>query len=85
MPDVLGAWVSWAGRRVDLPVSAITETVAMVRASREEFARLRETGERQSPAARAMAQMVADGVDLADTDAVDRWLSSYVPGPGSTP
>lgn len=85
MPDVLGAWVSWAGRRVDLPVSAITETVATVRASREEFARLRETGERQSPAARAMAQMVADGVDLADTAAVDKWLSSYVPGPGSTP
>jgi hypothetical protein len=32
-----------------------------------------------------MAQMVADGVDLADTDAVDQWLSSYEPRPGSTP
>jgi hypothetical protein len=77
LPDVLGAWVSWAGRRLDLPVSAITETIAMVRGLREEFARLRATGERQSPAARAMAQMVAEGVDLTDSDAIDEWLRAY--------
>jgi hypothetical protein len=77
LPDVLGAWVAWAGRRVGLPEPAIAETLDRVDALRPEFARLCATGERQSPAVRATVQLVAEGVDLADPDAVEAWLAAY--------
>ncbi len=74
LPDVLGAWVSWAGRRLDLPIPAINDTIATVRLVRAEFARLCTSGERRSPAARAMAAMLAAGVDPGDSSAVDAWI-----------
>jgi hypothetical protein len=77
LPDVLSAWVSWAGRRVGLPESAVAATLDRIDALRAEFARLGTTGERQSPAVRATAQLVAEGVDLADPAAVDEWLATY--------
>jgi hypothetical protein len=77
LPDVLGAWVSWAGRRVGLPESATADTLDRIDALRAEFARLCTTGERQSPAVRATAQLVAEGVDVADPAAVEEWLATY--------
>jgi hypothetical protein len=77
LPDVLGAWVSWAGRRVGLPEPAIAETLDRIDALRPEFARLVSTGEKQSAAVRATAQLVAEGVDLADPAAVEAWLAEY--------
>jgi hypothetical protein len=74
LPDVLGAWLSWAGRRLDLPIPAINETISAVRRLREEFARLCASGERRSPAARAMAEMLAAGVDPGDSAALDAWI-----------
>jgi hypothetical protein len=74
LPDVLGAWVSWAGRRLDLPIPAINDTIAAVRQARGEFARLCASGERRSPAARAMAEMLAAGVDPSDPGAIDAWI-----------
>jgi hypothetical protein len=74
LPDVLGAWVSWAGRRLDLPIPAINDTIATVRQVRGEFARLCASGERRSPAARAMAEMLAAGVDPGDPAAIDAWI-----------
>src|SRR5436305_1260309 len=61
LPDVLSAWVSWAGRRVGLPEPAVTETLDKVDALRPEFIRLCTTGERQSPAVKATAPLVAEG------------------------
>jgi hypothetical protein len=77
LPEALGAWVTWSGRRVGLPDAAVRQTFAEIGATRAEFARLCATGERQSPAVRAMAQLVAEGVDLADEAAVDAWLRTY--------
>ena len=77
LPDTLAAWVSWAGRKVGLPESAIAATLDRIDALRAEFARLCTTGERQSPAVRATAQLVAEGVDLADPAAVEEWLATY--------
>jgi hypothetical protein len=77
VPAALGPWVFWAGRRMDLPSEALQRTFGQVSALRPEFERLCATGERQSPAARAMARLVADGVDLTDPDAVDAWLAAY--------
>src|SRR5947209_3652874 len=77
LPDVLGAWVSWAGRRVGLPDPAVAETLDRIEELRPEFMRLCATGERQSPAVRATAQLVAEGVDVADPAAVEAWLATY--------
>jgi hypothetical protein len=77
LPDVLSAWVSWAGRRVGLPEAAVAATLDRIDALRAEFARLAASGERQSPAVRATAQLVAEGVDLADPAAVEAWLATY--------
>jgi hypothetical protein len=77
LPDLLAAWVSWSGRRVGLPDPAVAETLDRLDALRGEFARLCSTGERQSPAVRAMVQLVAEGVDLADPAAVEEWLAAY--------
>ncbi len=77
LPKVLAAWITWAGRRIDLPDAALRRTFAQVETTRAEFVRLCATGERQSPAARAMARLIAEGVDLTDTAAVDAWLAGY--------
>ncbi len=80
LPDVLRAWVSWAGRRVGLPDSATADTLDRIEELRAEFVRLCATGERQSPAVRATAQLVAEGVDVADPAAVEAWLATYNAG-----
>jgi hypothetical protein len=77
LPDVLSAWSSWAGRRVGLPEPAVAETLDRIDELRAEFARLCATGERQSPAVRATAALVAEGVDIADPAAVEEWLAAY--------
>jgi hypothetical protein len=77
LPDVVGAWVSWAGRRLGRPESAVAATLDRVDTLRPEFVRLCSTGERQSPAVRATARLVAEGVDLADPVAVEEWLATY--------
>ncbi|HEY2670294.1 MAG TPA: hypothetical protein VGJ07_07940 [Rugosimonospora sp.] len=77
LPDALGAWVLWSGRRLGLPDVALQATFDEVGGLRAEFARLCATGERQSPAVRATAKLIAEGVDLADEQAVDAWLRTY--------
>ncbi|GAA5177060.1 hypothetical protein GCM10023322_00780 [Rugosimonospora acidiphila] len=77
LPDALGAWVLWAGRRLGLPDVALQATFDEVGLRRAEFARLCATGERQSPAVRATARLIAEGVDLTDEQAVDAWLRTY--------
>jgi hypothetical protein len=77
LPGTLAAWVVWAGRRLDLPDSAVQSTFRQVNTDRGEFVRLCATGERRSPAAEAMAKLVAEGVDVTDEAAVDAWLRAY--------
>jgi hypothetical protein len=77
LPGTLGAWIVWAGHRLDLPDHAIASTFQQVTTERDEFTRLCATGERRSPAAEAMARLVAEGVDLTNEAAVDTWLRAY--------
>jgi hypothetical protein len=77
LPGTLAAWVVWSGRRLDLPDHAVQNTFRQVNTDRDEFVRLCATGERRSPAAEAMARLVAEGVDLTDEAAVDAWLQAY--------
>jgi hypothetical protein len=77
LPDALGAWVLWAGRLLALPDVAIQATFDEVSTRRAEFVRLCETGERQTPAVKAMRRLIADAVDITDDAAVDAWLRAH--------
>jgi hypothetical protein len=77
LPDALGAWVLWAGRLLGLPDEAVQATFEEVGAQRAEFVRLCETGERQTPAVKAMRRLIADAVDITDDAAVDAWLRAH--------
>jgi len=79
LPDALGAWVLWSGRLIGLPDAAVQATFDEVGTQRSEFVRLCATGERQSPAVRAMRRLIADAVDVTDDAAVDAWLRAHEP------
>lgn len=74
LPRVLRAWVAYAGRVRGLPAAVTGRTLAAVDELAPEFARLHASGERTSPAAKAVAELMADGVDPEDTEAVAAWL-----------
>jgi hypothetical protein len=77
LPDALGAWVLWAGRLLALPDVAVQATFDEVSTRRAEFVRLCATGERQTPAVKAMRRLIADAVDITDDAAVDAWLRAH--------
>ncbi len=76
LPKVTRAWSAYATRRRGLPESAITQTDVVVEEMIPEFARLYTTGERRSPATAAVAQLISEGVDPNDADAIDAWLDA---------
>ncbi|MEV6342152.1 hypothetical protein [Actinoplanes sp. NPDC051851] len=77
LPRVVRAWSAYATRRRGLPEAAITETDEVIEDLIPEFARLYTTGERRSPATAAVAQLIAEGVDPNDTDAIDAWIEAH--------
>jgi hypothetical protein len=83
LPAVLSAWVRWAGRISGLTPRAVAQTVAAVASNRDEFTARMRTGSHREPATKAMAQLLADGVDPNDEDAVAAWLAEYNAGEGS--
>ncbi|GIF08063.1 hypothetical protein [Actinoplanes siamensis] len=76
LPRVVRAWSAYATWRRGLPPAAVAETEAEVEKLVPEFARLYSTGERRSPATAAVAQLIAEGVDPNDSDAIDAWLQA---------
>jgi hypothetical protein len=76
LPRVTRAWSAYATRRRDLPEAAAAQTDEVVEEMIPEFARLYATGERRSPATAAVAQLISEGVDPNDTDAIDAWLEA---------
>ena len=74
LPRALRAWVAFAAGRHSVPSAAAGLTVDEVDKLTPEFHRLYASGERRSPATKAMAQLIADGVDPADQEAVTAWL-----------
>ncbi|HET8684194.1 MAG TPA: hypothetical protein VFM54_20320 [Micromonosporaceae bacterium] len=77
LPQALDAWVAWAGRRCKLPAAAVRATREKISAASPEFARLAASGEARGPAAQLVAEMLAEGVDLDDVDAVERWVARH--------
>jgi hypothetical protein len=74
LPRVARAWSAYATRKRGLPGAAAQQTDAAVEEMVPEFARLYATGERRSPATAAVAQLISEGVDPNDADAIDAWI-----------
>lgn len=76
LPKVVRAWSAYATRKRGLPAAAADQTDSVVEEMIPEFARLYATGERRSPATAAVAQLISEGVDPNDTDAIDAWIET---------
>jgi len=76
LPRVTKAWSAYTGRRRRLPEAATIQTDELVEDMIPEFARLYATGERRSPATAAVAQLISEGVDPDDHEAIDAWLDA---------
>jgi hypothetical protein len=77
LPEVLRAWVVWAGQRRGLPPAAIAGTEEAIDVMAEEFTRLYTSGERRDPAVTAVTRLLADGIDPGDEAAVRDWLAAH--------
>lgn len=76
LPRVVRGWAAYASRRRGLPAQAVTQTDTAIDEMVPEFVRLYTTGERRSPATAAVAQLMADGIDPNDPDALDAWIEA---------
>jgi hypothetical protein len=76
LPRVTRAWSAYATRRRGLPEAAAAQTDAHLEDMIPEFARLYATGERRSPATAAVAQLISEGVDPNDTEAIEAWIDA---------
>jgi len=76
LPRVARAWSAFATRKRGLPEAAVDQTDDVVEEMIPEFARLYATGERRSPATAAVAQLISEGVDPNDAEAIDAWIET---------
>ncbi|GAA0808623.1 hypothetical protein [Spirilliplanes yamanashiensis] len=76
LPRVTRAWAAYAARRRDLPPAAAAMTDRTIEAMIPRFVELYTSGEKRSPATAAVAQLIAEGVDPNDTDAINAWLDA---------
>jgi hypothetical protein len=74
LPRVTRAWSAYAVRKRGLPPAAAEQVDGVVEEMVPEFARLYATGERRSPATAAVAQLISEGVDPDDTEAIEAWI-----------
>ncbi len=76
LPRVTRAWSAYATRRRGLPTAAAEQTDTALEEMIPEFARLYATGERRSPATAAVSQLISEGVDPNDTEAIEAWIDA---------
>lgn len=76
LPRVVRAWAAYAARRRGLPAEAASHTDSSIAEMVPEFVRLYTTGERRSPATAAVAQLIAEGIDPDDAEALDAWIEA---------
>ncbi|HEV7686837.1 MAG TPA: hypothetical protein VGQ80_09715, partial [Acidimicrobiia bacterium] len=69
VPDVLAAWVAFAGRRRRLPQAALDRILDVVDSCREDFPVVMGDAARYSPAKRAAMDLFNRGIDLTDDEA----------------
>lgn len=76
LPRVVRAWAAYANRQRGLPASAAERTAEAIEEMVPEFVRLYTTGERRSPATAAVAQLIAEGIDPSDPEALNAWIEA---------
>lgn len=76
LPRIVRAWAAFAARKRGLPQLAADQTDAAIEDLVPEFVRLFRTGERRSAATAAVAELMAEGVDPDDPDALNAWLEA---------
>lgn len=76
LPRVVRTWAAYASRRRGLPARAARLTDEAVEAMIPQFVELYASGERRSPATAAVAQLISEGVDPNDTEAINAWLDA---------
>jgi hypothetical protein len=76
LPRVTRAWSAYSTRKRGLPAAAAEQTDTVVEEMIPEFARLYATGEKRSPATAAVAQLISEGVDPNDANAIDAWIET---------
>jgi len=74
VPDVLAAWVTFAGRRRSLPEAAVARILDVIDTCRDDFPVAMSDAARYSPAKRAAMDLIQRGVDLTD-DASATWAA----------
>jgi hypothetical protein len=72
VPDVLAAWVTFAGRRKNLPEPALARIIEVIDSCRSDFPVVMSDIDRYSPAKRAAMDLIQRGVDLTDDEA---WMA----------
>lgn len=77
VPDVVRAWIRYAGRRRKLPEALVEETVEAVDKWLPDFSAGMADQRRFGPAKSIVAAMTAEGVDVTDSDAVKRWMDDF--------
>ncbi|MEZ5118246.1 MAG: hypothetical protein R2737_18480 [Candidatus Nanopelagicales bacterium] len=77
VPEVLDALVGYCGAKKGLDTRWIEETRAAVEEFGGDFLMLELQGSSKGPAGQIFASMLADGVDVTDDDAVQRWIARY--------
>jgi hypothetical protein len=76
LPRVLDAWVRWAGRVRGAAPAAVARTVLAVVGCRSRFLTRSRDLSLRGPETRAVAAMLAAGVDPDDQVAVARWIAN---------
>lgn len=74
LPDVLRAWIRFAGRRRGIPQGAIDEAVAAVDTYRDDLLDAAADEHNWGPVKSVAMMMLEDGIDLADSDAVRDYI-----------
>jgi len=74
VPDVLAAWVAFAGRRRSLPEAALSRILDVIDTCRDDFPVAMSDATRYSPAKRAAMDLIHRGVDLTD-DSSATWAA----------
>ena len=83
VPEVLDAWVAFAGRRRGLSRTLVDQTQEAVAEFAGDFVLAELSGPEAGSAKDIVSQMLADGVDLTDRGQMDAWVARYNASLGS--
>ncbi len=81
VPDVLRAWVRFAGRQKGLGPHLVSATEHEIDACREQFLQTWDDPRSYGPAKTMVLALAQNGIDVLDPDAVQAWCESHANSP----